>query len=110
VSVVGSSLPPLPSSPITNPRAHQQLPMVAALPLHSMPPAAMSVAARTNSERCAWQRAADRKSVVGRIARFHSGEGKEVRRGGGTGLPAGVDGPHAGGAQVEEDGEEGQKE
>jgi hypothetical protein len=48
--------------------------------------------------------------VVGRIARFHSGEGKEVRRGGGTGLPAGVDGPHAGGAQVEEDGEEGQKE
>jgi hypothetical protein len=48
--------------------------------------------------------------VVGRIARFRSGEGKEVRHGGGTGLPAGVDGSHAGGAQVEEDGEEGQGE
>jgi hypothetical protein len=109
MSVVGCSVPPLPSSPITNPRAHQQLPTVAALPLHSMPPAAMSVATRTSSERCAWQRAADRKCVVGRIARFHSGEGKEVRRGGAR-VPAGVDGSHAGGAQVEEDGEEGQKE
>jgi hypothetical protein len=71
--------------------AHQQLPTVAAHPLHPTPPAAMSVSARTSSERRAWWRAAARNRAVGRMGRFRSreGEGKEARRGGRAGFPAG---------------------